>query len=111
MTVTTLEIMRADKQLWREYLSNRTKENKAKIESYEKLEWILSTTKSEFENQAYITELREYVLNLIDKLCFGTVATDHNYNRIREEAKGKVEYLRTFLLRKETKEEKECSKH
>lgn len=61
---------------------------------------------TEFEKQAYITELREYVLNLIDKLCFGTVATDHDYNRIREEAKGRVEYLRSFLTQKQTENQK-----
>ena len=45
MTVTTLDIIHADKQLWKEYLSNRTPENKAKIESYEKLQWNLDNSK------------------------------------------------------------------
>jgi hypothetical protein len=45
VTVTTLEIIQCEKQLWREYLSSRTPENKAKIESYEKLEWLLVPAK------------------------------------------------------------------
>jgi hypothetical protein len=41
MTTTSLEIIQADKQLWKQYLSNRTPENKRRIESFEKLEWTL----------------------------------------------------------------------
>lgn len=63
---------------------------------------------TEFEKQAYITELREYVLNLIDKLCFGIVATDHGYNRLREEAKERVEHLRSFLIPLETAQQLEA---
>lgn len=66
MTVTTLEIIRADKQLWREYLSSRTNENKANIESYENLKWILVPAKESVKDADAIRKTRNCLKDLFE---------------------------------------------